>query len=227
MKSNSSLRKLASYTGLILLGFGLAFIVSEVVLRFIYPLKSEPNYVDTIRDTVLTRARLWAPNVDVEYDIRGLYDGADNSRLRTSAQRLIEPQPAAERRPRVLFIGGSTTEALYVPEQQRWVALLDQTGDFAAYNAGQSGASSVDAYYGYLHLTQEQGMEFDLVVLLTALNDLNWQMRLEEIGRHLSTDGYHQTLQDYYEWAHESNLSLLDRCSRRSAVCQLLRRASS
>lgn len=204
-------------------------IIVEIGARTLFPPKAEPNYLEGIRDTVLTPERLWAPNLNVEYDIRGLYKGADKSHLHTSAQRLIEPQPVGDHPFKVLFIGGSTTESLYVEEDRRWVALLSKTGDLAAYNAGQSGANTVDAYYGYQDLIKK-GLKFDLVVLMTAINDYGWDHRLTTaLGRHLSKDGYHEALQKYYLLAHEGPLSipqlLLERCSSYSKVCVYLKRA--
>lgn len=171
-----SLRRLGGTLLVVLTSFGVAVAVGEALLRSLWTFQPEPNYLDTIRNTVLTRPRLWVPGVDVTYDIRGLYLGAVSSRLRTNHQRLIEPVPVSARTPRVLFMGGSTTEALYVPERERWVALLDAAGSFAAYNAGQSGGNTVDAYYGYRYLTETKKLDFNLVVLMTPLNDLHWFM---------------------------------------------------
>jgi hypothetical protein len=93
--------------------------------------------------------------------------------LNVSKERLIEPKPQGVHRYRVLFLGGSTTEAIYVPQPQRWVALLNEPGFLAAYNAGQSGANTIDEYFTFKYLTA-QGMKFDLVVLTTGINDMPW-----------------------------------------------------
>src|SRR5262249_22318545 len=134
----------------------------------------------------------------VTYDVSGLYRGADKATLRVSANRFIEPEPYGSNQYRVLFLGGSTTEAIYVPEEQRWVALLNEPGQLAAFNAGQSGANTIDKYFTLKYLTEEKGMRFDLVVLMTAINDFGWQRKFDELGLPLQVPNYQVHLRTWY-----------------------------
>jgi lysophospholipase L1-like esterase len=209
----------AAYFGLSVI---LLIVAAEGILRLFIPLTKEPNYADTIRETALNRERLWAPNLNVEYDIRGLYQGATRTRLRTSARRFIEPEPAGDYRFRVLFLGGSTMEALYVPPEKRWVALLNEPGQIAAFNGADSGANTVDKYYAYLYLTEREGLQFDMVVLATPINDLSWERRLQTAGGHLVIPSYHENLERYYVNSFEDSKTLLQKLSRHSVIFSIL-----
>ena len=97
--------------------------LGEVVLRQVVPLPP-PKFEKIIRSLVNQPERLFVAYQTAIYDIKGLYAGADTIHLRVSKNRFIEPEPEDQYKHRVLFLGGSTTEALYVPEEERWVALL-------------------------------------------------------------------------------------------------------
>ena len=169
--------------------------VAEIILRLI---PSTPqSYEDIIKNLVDRPERLFTANTSLVYDIRGLYEGADTAQLNVSKDRLIEPQPRGVQKYRVLFLGGSTTEAIYVPEDQRWVALLNEPAVIATYNAAQSGANTIDEYFTFLYLTSH-GMKFDLVVLATGQNDMGWLQHFEKNGNRFIIEEYKKGLHDYY-----------------------------
>lgn len=143
-------------------------------------------------------ARLSDANTTRIFTIRGLYEGADQAVLRGSEHGLIEPVSEAEAEFNILFVGGSTTEARYVPEDDRWVALLNVPGEIATFNAGVSGGNTADAYFNYLFLIEEQGFEFDLVILMTQVNDWSWMFALRPYGGSLRVDGYRDYLSAWY-----------------------------
>jgi lysophospholipase L1-like esterase len=159
-----------------------------------------PDYDEIIAQSLKNPERLFAAGTQVDYDIRGLYEGADQVTLRISQRRFIEPDPQAPAKYHVLFLGGSTTEALYVPESQRWVARLNEPGLIATFNAGMSGANIVDSFNTFLYLTEQQQMTFDLVVLMTRINDFGWQKRLSQVDGRLLMGEYRQQLRAWYEW---------------------------
>src|SRR5262245_37182838 len=175
----------------VIVSFGLA----EIALRQILP--AAPTYEDIISKLVDHPERLFKANTSVLYDIKGLYEGANTVELNVSKDRLIEPQPRGEHSYRVLFLGGSTTEAIYVPQPQRWVALLNEPRVLAAYNAGQSGANIIDEYFTFLYLAA-QGMKFDLVVLATGQNDMAWLQHFEKYGNRFVVEEYKKGIRDYY-----------------------------
>jgi hypothetical protein len=167
----------------------------ELVLRQILP--TPPSYEGVIHRLLDRTERLFGANTSVRYDIKGLYERADTTELKVSRNRLIEPDSPGSHKYRVLFLGGSTTEALYVPQAQRWVALLNESGTVATFNAAQSGANTIDAYSNFLYLTGG-GMRFDLVVLATAINDMGWLQHFRKHGRRFIAEEYKNGLYDYY-----------------------------
>lgn len=175
----------------------MALVLAEFAARIVLP--PTITYEEVVEVSLFAPERLFPPNLDIHYDIRGLYEGAEEVNLRTSANRLISPEPNLPARHNVLFVGGSTTEALYVPEDQRWVALLNEPGELGAYNGAQSGANILDKYFTFEYLTSEKGFEFDLVVLMTAVNDLSWLRRLNRTGGSLGLPNYRDDLKTFYE----------------------------
>ncbi|MCH7745367.1 MAG: hypothetical protein IIC84_04755, partial [Chloroflexi bacterium] len=129
---------------LLIVGIAVALAVAELLSRLV--LSPPLTYEEVIEASVYVPESLFRSGLNLEYDIRGLYEGASKVDFRTSENRLIEPEPDLPARHRVLFLGGSTTVSLYVPEDQRWVALLNEPGELAAYNGAQSGANILDKY---------------------------------------------------------------------------------
>jgi lysophospholipase L1-like esterase len=161
-------------------------ILTELLLRLFMP--ATPDYNQVINQSLESPERLYPANMNNAYDIHGLYDQASVVNLHISPNRFIEPEPPPAHY-RVLFLGGSTTEAWFMQEAQRWVARLNVPGLIATYNAAQSGASTLDEYYTFRYL-QDHGFSFDLVVLMTTVNDLTWQRRLTKYGAKFRIDDY-------------------------------------
>ena len=67
----------------------LAIVIAELFARFV---PSSLSYEQVIARSLANPERLFQPNVSRVYDIRGLYDGAGEVTLRTSDNRLIEPE---------------------------------------------------------------------------------------------------------------------------------------
>ena len=64
-------------------------------------------------------------------------------------------------------------------KNDRWVALLNLPGQIATFNAGIPDGNTANAYFNYLFLTEEKGLRFDLVVLVTQVNDWSWRVRTQ------------------------------------------------
>jgi hypothetical protein len=156
-----------------------------------------PKYEEILRRLVYHPERLFDPNISVRYNIRGLYEGANTVDLNVSKNRLIEPEPEGPHKFRVLFLGGSTTEAIYVPQDERWVARLNERGYIATYNGAQSGANTIDEYNTFKYLTG-QGMKFDLVILSSGQNDISWTQTFEKYGHPFIVEQYREGISDYY-----------------------------
>ncbi len=173
------------------LGFSilLGLVLAEIILRI--ATRSIPTYADVLANALEHPERLYAPYAQLSYNVHDLYANGGLVTLRVSANRFIEPEPHGRYAYHVLFLGGSTTEALYVPEDKRWVALINQPGTIATYNAAQAGANTLDKYFTFRYLT-DQGFKFDLVVLATSVNDYTALYSLPKYGFKYRVDSYQQ-----------------------------------
>ena len=181
---------------LVVAGVLFALVAGEAGARIYSP--PGPYFEELIGRSLDHPLRAFEPHSDITWDIEGLYAGADKIRLRTNGDQFIEPVPSGDAERRVLFLGGSSTEALYVPEGQRWVALLNEPDRIATFNGGASGANILDMYFNYIHFTETLGRQYDLVVLVTAANDFAWVQSLRSYGRTLRLEGYRDALRAWY-----------------------------
>ena len=183
----------------LLVGLIAGLLLAEVLVRV---LTAGPGSYgpEVVRAFEAEPERLLSPQSSVTLDASGLYDGAGEVLQRTSFRRLIEPDPVDAARHHVLFLGGSTTEALYVPESGRWVALLNDPPAVSTHNAGVSGANLIDGYHHLRYLTDQMGLQVDLVVVMTTINDFTWFRRFAELGSAFSEDTYAEGIA---RWAYE------------------------
>jgi len=189
--------------------------LSEILVR--QTLSPPQKYEDILRNLLERPERLFNARSSTLYDIKGLYEGADVVELNVGKDRFIEPQPQGFHKYHVLFLGGSTTEAMFVPERERWVALLNQPAVVAAYNAAQSGANTIDEYFTFLYLTA-QGMKFDLVVLATGINDMYWLQQFGKYGNPFVAEEYKKGLEDYNAREFGAEENTVNQPWRRSAL---------
>jgi hypothetical protein len=189
------MKELLGKLSLLAISLIVSLFLSEAVLRQV--VTPAPKYEEVLRRLGYHLERLFDPNISVRYNIRGLYEGASTVDLNVSKNRLIEPEPEGQHKFRVLFLGGSTTEAIYVPQDKRWVALLNEPGYIATYNGAQSGANTIDEFNTFNYLT-ERGMKFDLVVLSSGQNDVGWTQIFEKYGHPFVVEQYRKGISDYY-----------------------------
>ena len=131
----------------------ITFIMLEIGSRLFFPVRL--NYNQVLRRLLDSPERIHAANISLTYDIDGLYDGADSIEFNVSANRFIEPEPrSSDDEIKILFLGGSTTESIYVPQDQRWVALINDDPRIAAYNGAQSGANIIDKLHTFEYFTE-------------------------------------------------------------------------
>jgi hypothetical protein len=216
------MRKIALY---LIIQIALIIGVGEVAARLIFA--SPLSYEQVMANAVEHPERLFAADTDVTYDITGLYWSSTTARLRTNADRLIIPSEAPNGRMTILFLGGSTTEAIYVDEAARWVARLN-SDTIVTYNAGQSGANILDKIYSLRYLNG-LGLRYDRVILMTPNNDFAWVRRLGELGYAFEPESY---LDGLGIWAAETTaperplriLSFLDQFKPKETVVESYRR---
>jgi len=85
-------------------------------------------YEMMLANTINHPERLFPAGFNATHDIRGLYADAEEVTLRAGPNRTLEPEPRKLAQFNVLFLGGSSTESVYVPEDRRWVAQLNVPG---------------------------------------------------------------------------------------------------
>lgn len=133
--------------------------------------------------------RLFPAGYTAVFDIRGLYEGASRVDFKIGPSRFIPPVPEREAKYKVLFLGGSVTEGIFLSPEQRWPALLNDGDRIATYNASMSQAG-VLSHFPTVKFLAERGDRFDLVVLATNHNDASWSRRLAEIGFRYDQDRF-------------------------------------
>lgn len=197
-----TMRDKKSVTALAVGGLVVGLLLAELLVRLIVTGSESygPEVVDAFE---AAPERLLQPGARFTFNASGLYEGGGELTYRVSARRLIEPDPRGAAGEHVLFLGGSTTEALYVPEGARWVALLNDPPAVATHNAGVSGGNIVDAYHHLHYLNREAGLRPDLVVVMTMINDFVWFRRFKELGGSFSRETYAQELT---RWTFARNL---------------------
>jgi hypothetical protein len=142
--------------------------------------------------------RLFPAGYSVAFDIRGLYEGAGKVEFHVGPNQFIAPEPARKARYKVLFLGGSVTEGMFLPDDARWPGRLDDGDEIATYNASMSEAGMLSQYITAKYLA-ERGDRFDLVVLATNHNDSTWSRRFVDVNSRYSFDKFSSGLTTIYE----------------------------
>lgn len=151
-----------------------ALAVGELVLRALLP-KADEYYVRPPH-----MRRVFRPVPAVMPGVSG------ESKFMTNSMGLRGDELTRESGYRVLTVGGSTTECLYLDQDEAWPQLLQSRLDGARQgrkvwvgNAGRSGLNSRDHVIQLKHLLNQYG-DIDAVVLLVGVNDLASRLRQDE-----------------------------------------------
>jgi lysophospholipase L1-like esterase len=161
-------------------GFCLALTAAELALR--------------LSADELGAYRIWRPGLETVFRPRpGVMAGVGGpSRFRVSSLGFRARERAGEPGLSLLALGGSTTECLYLDQEEAWPALLERSLACATgrsvwvANGGKSGRRTRD-HELQLRFLLGQFPRFDTVLLLTGVNDLStW---LAEPGRRSTPPG--------------------------------------
>jgi hypothetical protein len=184
--------------------YGLIIIMTLVMCEGLARLMiaAPPARADYVETQIKRGETLFAANTFYVNDIRGLYADAGDVVLNISGRRLIMPDTPADGRAQILFLGGSTTEARFVPEADRFVALLNSPQQ-ATYNAAVSGNNILSMLLNFDYLTA-RGLAPDVVVLSTMHNDWVIQRRFESVGYTFRPENYIAG-QEAYQWANTAD----------------------
>lgn len=145
--------------------------------------------------------RLFHAGYHAIFDIKGLYDGADKVDFSIAEDRFIPPSPH-EARYKVLFLGGSVAEGIFLNAWERWPARLNVPGEVATSNASMSEAGMLAQYLTAKYLS-DRGDRFDLVVLATNHNDTGWSRRFKELGSVYDFSHFDDGLREVYKKDYE------------------------
>lgn len=139
---------------------------------------------------------IWQPNLHFIFhprlEIVTGVSGESNVRINAQGLRADELSPTANYY-KILAIGGSTTESLYLDQTETWTQHLQnalnkspQVLDFQVWvgNAGRSGRNSREHVVQVKHLLAQQP-DLDALLLLVGVNDLG--LRLEQ-GENYTSD---------------------------------------
>lgn len=175
--------------------------IAEAIFRLAMPPVpgdegSVAEYLDTSQRNP-GAPRLFPVGYKAMFDIRGLYEGANRIDFEIGPTRFIPPIPSENAKYKVLFLGGSVTEGIFLNDTERWPARLNVPGEVATYNASMSAAGMMAQYITAKYLA-ERGDRFDLVVLATNQNDSTWSRRFREIGSIYDFAHFQQGLPEIY-----------------------------
>lgn len=163
--SRLTVKNVLAATALVVASAGLTLVAAEAVLRAASPVGFF----------------IWKPHTNRTFaPTPGTMPGVSGpSRFSTDAQGLRADPSTGREGLRILALGGSTTECLYLDQAEAWPRLLqDQLASHPASpgvwvgNAGMSGRNSRHHVLAMRHLPL-QDMRIDTVLLLSGINDLS------------------------------------------------------
>ena len=137
-----------------------------------------------LRFTLRSHYYVWPPHIHRVFtpyeDVMPGVSGA--SEFSTNSQGIRGDELSASHTYRILAIGGSTTECLYLDQHESWPDLMQQALNAGASdrhvwvgNAGMSGRTTRHHVTAMQHLPLTE-MKIDVVVLLIGINDLSTRL---------------------------------------------------
>ena len=157
---------------LLVVSFAIALLVSEAGLRLIFPALSDKGYT------------IWAPHLKRVFEpspeVMPGISGPSRFEINSMGLRGDEPEPSDTYR--ILALGGSTTECVYLDQTEAWPFLLQEalnrSGQAQTVWVGNAGKSGRDTWHHlaamqYLPLDE---MGIDTVIMLVGINDLTTRL---------------------------------------------------
>ena len=149
-------------------------LLSEFVLRSIFPFKNE-YYIWRPH-----LKRIFKPSPAIMPGIKG------ESRFMSNSMGLRGEEISPRDTHKIVAVGGSTTECLYLDQAEAWPQLLQQklnehtrTGRVWVGNAGKGGLNTREHILQFRYLF-EKFFELDAVIVLVGINDLNLRLKQDE-----------------------------------------------
>lgn len=166
-------RRIATNIAVVVVSSVLFIAVGELLLRMAHFVPPDDRHY------------VWAPNYEASFQpipevLVGIHG---ESRVKANSQGIRGDELGPDAGLRILAIGGSTTECLYLDQSETWPARLQE--DLAQTlpghrvwvgNAGRSGLNTREHIFQLRHLLVELP-DLDAVVFLIGINDLGLKLR--------------------------------------------------
>lgn len=172
------MKRFTSFMILCLIGLGLG----EILTRIFIPIDPDKILIDRTSEHPYIRTD-WVPGFRTTYVIEGIGGQTGTMELaindfgfRSSSMKTAKKPPGTYR---IFFLGESTTECIYLPEEKTFSSLVEQNLSrafpgkrFESMNGGISGYLAADTLA--LLIYKVMYYEPDLVVVMHAINDLRY-----------------------------------------------------
>jgi lysophospholipase L1-like esterase len=137
---------------------------------------------------------IWPPGCSLKTEPHSLVGVSSEGQFHTNSRGIRGPEFSPQDRLRILCIGGSTTECVYLDDAKTWPARLSQslaerTSGVWVGNVGRSGLKAVDHVTLVNELPEAQMVDYWLVLM--GVNDLGQQINGTYASSAAST--WHQT----------------------------------
>jgi lysophospholipase L1-like esterase len=173
---------------LILVGLAIALVIGEFGLRAYYSIKDKNH-----------KYYVWPPNLHkVSKPIPGTMPGVDGiAHFNVNSDGIRGDEFSSDQKYRILAIGGSTTECLFLDQEKSWpYALQNKLNNLHLSkvwigNVGKSGLSTRE-HYMHMKYLLPQYHEIDVIVILAGCNDL--------IRRLIEDKKYDPYFLDHYDY---------------------------
>ncbi|MFO0966412.1 MAG: SGNH/GDSL hydrolase family protein [Gemmataceae bacterium] len=122
---------------------------------------------------------VWPPHLSREMTPVDLVGVGPKARFTTNSMGIRGPELSEQDRLRILCVGGSTTECIYLDDDKTWAKLLGDrlasSGPVWVGNAGRSGLMACDHRLYLEHAPEAE--QADIWIVLLGFNDLHLQLQ--------------------------------------------------
>lgn len=172
-------REVLAKFGAVLFGIAFAFLLAEAYVRLTY---FDEAYI------------LIQPDMKLQFTpLEGIMPGVEGTSFFTTDHhgiRTTEPYDTlSEETYKILTIGGSTTEVLYLDDSETWQSRIQALGradgrDVWVGSVGRAGDKAVEHYFALRYFVPQY--KFDLVIMMIGINDVALVLRNPESERHIN-----------------------------------------
>lgn len=158
------------------------FLLGEILTRLFFPMDPLRNVLDRSQEHPYIRTD-WVPNFAKEYRVDGLTMPSGSIEFKINPFGFRGQSMKTVRKPegttRLFFLGGSTTECLFLPEEKTFAGLVEKKlsaafseKHFETINQGISGYLAADSLAALLYKVLYY--EPDMVIVMHGINDMRY-----------------------------------------------------